>query len=147
MKTASLLLAAVFAICLIGCENPELITCQDEKAALTSQLDQAKATIAEKDNKIEALKIKNTEDQTTAMEAVTTMMQKQAEQDKQIKDKLAEKTQKCKEFEMKVASLETEIQNQKGLYENMKKTLQTVEQEKQALMKKIEEIQKAAVVP
>jgi chromosome segregation ATPase len=140
MKTVSLLSVLVVAVCLIGCENAELITCQQEKDTLQSQVDQVNATITEKDAEIESLEAKNTQAQNLAMESITTMMTKQAEKDKQDQ-------QKIKDLKEKVAALEAEVTNQKGLYENMKKALLAVEQEKQSLMKKIDEIQKAATAP
>ncbi len=147
MKTLSLFTGLMVAVCLVGCENAELVTCQQEKDALTGQLDQATAANTEKDSRIAALKAENTEMQTKTMESIQTMMKKQAEKDNQIKAKIVEKAKLIKDLKAKTASLETELTNQKGLYENMKKALQTVEQEKQALIKKVNDIQKAAVAP
>ena len=56
MKTLSLLVALMCTVCLIGCEDPELVTCQQENQALQSQLEQANTTVAEKDAQIEEMK-------------------------------------------------------------------------------------------
>jgi chromosome segregation ATPase len=117
-----------------------VIDCQQDKDILQGQVDQATAAITEKDAKIESLEAENVKAQNLAMESITTMMTKQAAKDKQDQ-------QKIRDLKEKVAALEAEVTNQKGLYENMKKALQAVEQEKQSLMKKIDEIQKAAAAP
>ncbi len=140
MKTVRLFAVLAIAVCLIGCENAELIDCQQDNDILQGQVDQATAAITEKDAKIESLEAENVKAQNLAMESITTMMTKQAAKDKQDQ-------QKIRDLKEKVAALEAEVTNQKGLYENMKKALQAVEQEKQSLMKKIDEIQKAAAAP
>ena len=120
MKIAGLLTVMVVAVCLVGCENAELVTCQQEKTVLQGQLDQA-------NNQIEALKAENVEMQTKAMESITTMMQKQAKKDeelkknladakaelKNVKDQLAGKDQKIQELAGKVADLEKQISEHK----------------------------------
>ena len=109
MKTVSLFAVLAIAVCLIGCENAELVTCQQDKDLLQGQLDQANTTIAEKDSNIEALKTENTEIQTNAMESITTIMTKQAAKDNELKQKLVEKTEQVQELEVKVAALEAQI--------------------------------------
>ena len=140
MKTVRLFAVLAIAVCLIGCENAELIDCQQDKDMLQGQVEQATAAISEKDAEIKSLEAENIQAQNLAMESITTMMTKQAEKDKQDQ-------QKIRDLKEKVAALEAEVTNQKGLYENMKKALLAVEQEKQSLMKKIDEIQKAAAAP
>ena len=102
MKTVSLLAVVAIAVCLIGCENAELVSCQQDKNLLQGQLDQATAATAKRDAQIEALKTENTEMQTKAMESITTMMTKQAEKDKQDQ-------QKIRDLKEKVAALEAQI--------------------------------------
>ena len=114
MKTVSLFAVLAIAVCLIGCENAELVTCQQEKDLLQGQLDQANAAITNKDTNIEALKTENTEIQTKAMESITAMMTKQAEKDNLLKQKLVEKAKQVKDLEIKVASLEEQIIAQVG---------------------------------
>jgi len=109
MKTVSLLSLLVVAVCLIGCENAELVTCQQEKDVLQGQLDQANTAITEKETSIKALKTENTELQTKAMESITTMMQKQAKKDNQIKQKLTERVQEIQTLKEKAASLQAQI--------------------------------------
>jgi predicted RNase H-like nuclease (RuvC/YqgF family) len=55
------------------------------------------------------LEAKNIKDQNKAMEAITTMMTKQAAKDKELKENLEVKTQEVKELEAKVAALEAKI--------------------------------------
>lgn len=109
MKTVSLFSVLLIAVCLVGCENPELVTCQQEKDTLQVQLDQANTAISKKDSQIEALKTENTEMQTKAMESISVMMTKQAEKDKELNQKLDKRAQQVKDLEAKVASLEAQI--------------------------------------
>ena len=102
MKTVSLLAVLVVAVCLIGCENAELIDCQQDKDMLQGQVDQATAAISEKDTEIESLEAKNINSQNLAMESITTMMTKQAEKDKQDQQKIGD-------LKEKVAALEAQI--------------------------------------
>ncbi len=109
MKIVSLLSVLVVVVCLVGCENAELVNCQQDKDILQGQLDQANATIAEKNSEIETLKTENTEMQNTAMESIKTIMTKQAEKDNQLKQKLVEGAQQIQTLKEKVAALETQI--------------------------------------
>jgi len=102
MKTVSLFTVLAIAVCLIGCEDAELVTCQQEKEVLQGQVDQATAAISEKDTEIESLEAKNINSQNLAMESITTMMTKQAEKDKQDQ-------QKIQDLKEKVAALEAQI--------------------------------------
>ncbi|MEN8128055.1 MAG: hypothetical protein ABFR90_09665 [Planctomycetota bacterium] len=140
MKTVSLLSVLMIAVCLVGCQDSELATCQQEREALQEQ-------VTEKDNQISTLKAENVEIQTKAMESIATIMQKQAKRNDQLKDSIAEKIQQVKDLEEKVASLEIELENLKNLYENATATIGSLEKEKQALAKKINDIQKAALSP
>lgn len=116
MKSVSLFAVVAIAVCLIGCENAELVTCQQEKGALQGQLDQANTTITEKNTNIEALKTEHAEMETKTMESITLMMTKQAAKDKELKEKLAQKEREVTylrktndEFKEKVVSLEAQI--------------------------------------
>ncbi|MHC4385587.1 MAG: hypothetical protein ACYSUG_01195 [Planctomycetota bacterium] len=113
MKTVSLLPVLMIAVFLIGCENPVLVTCQEEKGILQGQLEQANAAISAKDSKIEALKAENIEIQKKTMEINMTIMEKQAEKDKQLKQKLIERAKQIKNLKEKVASLEKQIAEHK----------------------------------
>ncbi|MHC5088763.1 MAG: hypothetical protein ACYSOP_02150 [Planctomycetota bacterium] len=109
MKTLSLLVALMCTVCLIGCEDPELVTCQQENQALQSQLEQANTTVAEKDAQIEEMKSENIEIQTKAMESIQTVMAKQAEKDNKIKQKIVERARENQILKEKVASLKAQI--------------------------------------
>jgi septal ring factor EnvC (AmiA/AmiB activator) len=102
MKTVRLFAVLAIAVCLIGCENAELIDCQQDKDILQGQVDQATAAITEKDAKIESLEAENVKAQNLAMESITTMMTKQAAKDKQDQ-------QKIRDLKEKVAALEAEV--------------------------------------
>jgi hypothetical protein len=109
MKIVSLLSVLVIALCLIGCENAELVTCQQEKEVLQSQMDQANATITGKDSEITALKSKNVADQNLAMESITIVMTKQAAKDKKLNDALTQKKQEVTHLQQKVTALQAQI--------------------------------------
>lgn len=130
MKIVSLIVVLTIGICLIGCEDPELVTCQQEKDMLQSQLDQANSALAKKDSKIASLKTENTEMQTQAMESIATMMQKQAENDNKIKQKLVERAAEIKALKEKVASLEKQIaEHQCAVPETAEETVDAVSTE------------------
>ena len=109
MKTVSLFAVLAISVCLIGCENAELKTCQQDKDLLQGQLDTANTTIGEKDGQIETLETKNTEIQTQAMQSIQTMLTKQAENDNKLKLKLVERAKQVNDLEIKVAALEAKI--------------------------------------
>jgi predicted RNase H-like nuclease (RuvC/YqgF family) len=109
MKIVSLFAVLAIAVCLVGCENAELVTCQQDKDLLQGQLDQANTAIMEKDANIEALKAKNIEDQNTAMKSITTMMTKQAAKDKKLNDALTQKKQEVTHLQQKVTALQAQI--------------------------------------
>src|SRR5210317_1965536 len=99
MKIVSLFSMIVVAVCLVGCGNPELDTCQQENSSLQGQLDQSQAAITERDKQIEALQAKNVEIQNKAMESITTMMTKQAAADEKLKNELTEAQTQIKKLE------------------------------------------------
>jgi outer membrane murein-binding lipoprotein Lpp len=109
MKTVSLFAVLVVAVCLIGCENAELVTCQQEKDTLQSQVDQANAAVTAKETQIETLKTENTEMQTKAMEGISTIIKKQAEKEEQLSQKFIEKAQEVQDLKVKIAALEAQI--------------------------------------
>ena len=131
-------------VALAGCENTQLLECQDLNAALQAQVETANAAVTEKEAQIEKLKAENVEMQNTAMESISTMMTKQAEKDKQVKDQLAKSQETVKMLQTKFNSLQVENENLKGLFESAKASLDAAMKEKQALMQNLKEIQKAA---
>jgi len=154
MKIAGLLSIMVVAMSLVGCENSELISCQQEQQVLTmqtnaleQQLEQAKSAITERDGQIEQLKIENTNIQTKAMESISTMMQKQAAADEKLKKELSDAQEELKVAKQKLAVMQAEQTNLQGLYENAKKSFESLEKEKQALNEKLNEILKTAAEP
>ena len=109
------------SVCLVGCENPELATCQQEKQALQTQTETLQQQLDDANTKIDALKAKNTEDQNTAMQSITTMMTKQAEADKKLKGQLAESQNQVKDLkaqnriqQQRIEELEKQIAEQKA---------------------------------
>ena len=113
MKTVSLLSVLMVAVCLVGCENPDLVTCQQEKEALQGQLEQANAAIAEKEARIEKMKADNIAMQNKAMESITTMMQKQATKDKEMKQALSQKKKEAARLRERVHELEKQVTEHK----------------------------------
>lgn len=112
-----IIVAALFA--LAGCQDAQLAQCQDQNAELQAQVKAANAAIQSKDTKIATLEAKNLEAQNTAIQSITAMMTKQAEKDKELKDKLAEAQKQCKDLkaqnriqQTRIADLEKQITEQ-----------------------------------
>jgi chromosome segregation ATPase len=100
---AVLMLSAV--VLLAGCQNPELINCQEENqslqasvSALQQDLNAAKEALTKKDKTIENLRSENVDMQNKAMESIKTMMERQAVKDQELKDKLASAQQQAKQL-------------------------------------------------
>ncbi|MCI0499912.1 MAG: hypothetical protein L0Y36_09580 [Planctomycetales bacterium] len=109
MKKASIVVALIAAVCLVGCENKELVTCQQENQTLQQQVKQVQAAVAEKDQKIEAMKAENTAIQTKAMESIKTMMEKQGARDTEVKKALDAKTREVSELQKKLQAAQTAV--------------------------------------
>lgn len=124
----------MLVVLLTGCENAELMTCQEEKQALQTQWDLATSVIQQKDQQIEQLRAKSTETEHQAMASIQTILQKQGEKD-------AERINKIRDQQQQIQELSTELQNMKNLYENARATLETAEKEKQVLSQKLEAMQ------
>lgn len=124
MKKMSLLVMLAAVALLAGCQDAqkdaELAGCQQEKLDLQSQLDQANATVQQKDQKIEAMKGEITKLNQTALESITTMMQKQNAKDVELKNKL-----KAKEIE--AGGLQKTVQELKAQLNAAKAAAKTVE--------------------
>ncbi len=147
MKKTVLLGVLASIVLLAGCgENPKLTACQQEKADLQTQLDQAneavqtkEAALAEKEATIDKLKADNTEVQKKALESIRTIMQKEnkAKVDakkkldaekvkvKELQQKESELQQKVKKLQQKAAELEAEVTAQKAAAEAAKKAAET----------------------
>lgn len=144
MKTLSLLSALLLAVCVVGCENSELVTCQQEKEVLQGELDQANATITKKDTKIENLETENVEMQTKAMESIQVMMNKQAEKDKELEGIIDDLKAQNKMKQDRITELEIENKNLQGLCEQTKASLDIANRDREKLIKQLNDIQKAA---
>lgn len=145
MKTVSLVVVLAMGFCLVGCENAELVTCQQEKQTLQAQadtlqgqLDKANATIAKKDAEIEKMKTDNVKMQTEVMEKFSIMMKNQAAKDKELKNKNEDLKAQNRIQQDRIAELEVENENLKGLHENALQSLKAA----QELIEKMNEEQK-----
>ena len=101
---------------LIGCENSELVNCQEENQAMLSNvsllqqdLNAAKAAVEKKDKTIEDLQSENVQMQTKAMESIKTMMEKQAVKDQELKDKLAVATKQNTELKNQLEQTKAQL--------------------------------------
>lgn len=113
MKKTALLSVLVTIALLAGCggENPKLVTCQQEKADLQAQLQQAneavqqkEAALAKQQATIDELKAENTEVQKKALDSIRTIMQKENAAKVDLKKQLNAAKQKVKELEAKAAA-------------------------------------------
>jgi chromosome segregation ATPase len=109
MKTLNLLLALLLAVCVVGCENSELIDCQQDRESLEGQLDEANAAVAEKETKIEKLKADNLEAQSKAMEGISAIITKEQAQKEKLNEQLGEKNQEIQTLKEKVVALQAQI--------------------------------------
>lgn len=121
MKTVSLLAVLMLAVCLAGCENSELVTCQQEQQALQTQTETLQQQLDQANTKIAALEAKNIEDQNIAMQSISTMMQKQAAADEKLKGQVAESQKQTKNLkaqnriqQQRIDELEKQIAEQKS---------------------------------
>lgn len=101
---------------LLGCNNSELVNCQQENQSLQSnislmqqELAAAKSAVEKKDKTIEDLRSENVQMQTKAMESIRTMMERQAAKDQEIKDKLAAAQQQNSELQKQLEQLKAEL--------------------------------------
>ena len=99
----------LLAVCVIGCENSELIDCQQDREVLEGQLDEANAAVAKKDAEIEKLQADNLEAQTKAMEGISSIITKEQAQKEELKSKMIEKAEEAQALKEKVAALEAQI--------------------------------------
>jgi len=95
MKSVQILVVAVLAFMIFGCENAELVNCQEQNQILATDLDQAKAEIAKAGKDFAAYKQESEEMQTKAMAGITTMLQKQGVASKKLKASAAKANEKA----------------------------------------------------
>ena len=112
MNKAMLAVLAVALALLAGCENPKLVTCEEENSALQEQLAQAQkqtqlaeAELKQKDQRIETLQVRHDEAQNKGLEITRTLMEKQM----QFKAQMDEKDQKIKDLTAQVKQLQEKI--------------------------------------
>ncbi|MHC5082470.1 MAG: hypothetical protein ACYTET_00825 [Planctomycetota bacterium] len=116
MKKLSMLVLAGIVCCLIGCENAELVTCQEDNQTLQAEvddlqvkLDKANDGIIKKNEKIEKMKADNVEMQTKAMQGIQSMMMKQGERDIQNKNQIKELQTNNEELQKQNKMLQKQI--------------------------------------
>lgn len=142
MKKISVLGILMMALLLTGCENAEqkaqLVTCQQEKQQLQSQVDQANATIQQKDQQIDKLKGDVREVNQKALESIRTMMEKQNAKDVELKNKLKDKEAEVKTLQQQVNELkakDAQIEMLKKQISELKEKAAQIEELQQKLNK------------
>lgn len=125
MKKISLLGILMMAALLAGCENAEkkaqLVTCQQEKQQLQTQMDQANATLQQKDQQIDKLKGDVREVNQKALESIRTMMEKQNAKDVELKNKLKDKEAELKTLQQQVSELKEKAAQVEELQQKLNK--------------------------
>jgi outer membrane murein-binding lipoprotein Lpp len=114
-------------VLLAGCQNPELVNCQQENQSLQASvsvlqqdLNAAKEALAKKDKVVENLRSENIDLQNKAMEGIKTMMERQAAKDQELKDKLAATQQQLKQLTEQLAKTTQELDRAKTELEQVK---------------------------
>lgn len=106
MKKISLLAILLTAALLTGCKDvqtsEQLVTCQQEKQEVQSQLELANLSAQQKDEQIDKLKGEVREVNQKALESIRTMMERQNAEDIKLKTKL-------KDAEAQVQTLQTQV--------------------------------------
>ncbi len=112
MKRTIIALLVSAAVCLCGCKNTQLQTCQDENAALKAQLEKSKVelastqkVVADKDAEIAKQKAEVDKASTTALESIRSMLTKENAAKAELTKKLDAKDFQIKELEAKIAEL------------------------------------------
>lgn len=122
---AAAVLSAI--VLLAGCQNPELVNCQEENqslqasvSALQQDLNAAREAVAKKDKSIQDLRSENVDLQNKAMESIKTMMERQAAKDQELKDKLATTQQQLKQLTEQLAQTTQELDRSKTELQQVK---------------------------
>ena len=138
MKRIALLVMVMMLVVLAGCRDAEkeqqLITCQQEKQQLQTQLDQ---TLQEKDQTIDALKAEVREVNQKAMESVRTMMEKQHAKDLERKKELQTARLMSQSLQSQVHSQNNELKKKEAQIQSLQEQLDDL-QEKAA---KVDQLQ------
>lgn len=106
MKNVGLLGIMVTFVLLAGCQDAQLMNCQQESQVLQTQLDQANATVAKKDKMIENLKGEIQTINQKAMEGIRTILEKQSAKDEELRNKLKAKEAEITELQQKLAAMQ-----------------------------------------
>jgi chromosome segregation ATPase len=115
MKTVVICVALTAALLLTGCANTELIAAQENSQALQQQLNQAKATIQQKDAEIATIKSENVQMQTTAMESITTMMNKEEERSKKLQASIAARDEEITQLQKNIEAMKAQLQQSENI--------------------------------
>ncbi|MBC8377975.1 MAG: hypothetical protein H8E62_02250 [Planctomycetes bacterium] len=109
MKHVGLLGIMATFVLLAGCQDTQLINCQQENQALQTQLDQAKATATAKDKKIEDLEGEIQTVNQKALESIRTILEKQNAKDVELKNKLKIKEAEAAELQQKLDAMQAPV--------------------------------------
>ena len=109
------LLATLFVMALLtGCKdtqmNDQLVTCQQQKQLVQSQLDSANQTVQQKDEQIDKLKGEVREVNQKALESIRTMMERQNAKDIELKNKLKDAEAQAQALQGQVTEKDAQIQ-------------------------------------
>ena len=115
MKNVVVCVALTAALLLTGCANTELTAAQQNSQALQQQLNQANATIQEKDAEIAKIRSENVDMQTTAMESIATMLKKEEERSKKLQATIAAKDEQIAQLQEKVEAMNTQLQQSENI--------------------------------
>jgi septal ring factor EnvC (AmiA/AmiB activator) len=136
MKYLKPLVILAFAAALIGCENPELVQCQEDNQQLQTELEStsqareaAQGETAELEQKLDEQKEKSKEMQNKAMESITKMLTKQAEKEEKIKQSLKDAKAQLKETTNKLSELAEENERLRIRIAELENTIQQAQQE------------------
>ena len=136
MKYLKPLIALAVAAALIGCENPELVQCQQGNQQLQAELENTlqAGEAAQKENekleqKLQEQKELSKQMQTKAMESITKIITKEAEKEEKIKKSLKDAQAQLKETTNKLLELAEENARLKIRIAELENAIQQAQQE------------------
>ena len=131
MKKMTLFVMLAVMALLVGCQSAqqkaELTTCQQEKFDLQGQLEQANATIQQKDQAVEKQKAEIRELNQKALESIRTMMEKQNAKDVEVKNQLKAKQAEAATLQQQVNALQEQLKAAQAAVEAAQAAAQTPE--------------------
>lgn len=144
MKKFSLLAILLSAALLTGCKDvqttEQLVTCQQEKQEVQSQLELANLSVQQKDEQIDKLKVEVREVNQKALESIRTMMERQNAKDIELKNKLKEAQDQAQALQGQVAGKDTQIQTLQTQVNELKAKADQAD----ALQKQVNELKEKA---